>query len=36
MVITAAFAGLLAWHQATRIDREVQRERWRRQPQSLR
>jgi hypothetical protein len=36
MLITATFAGLLAWHQATRIDRQVQRERWRRQPQSLR
>ena len=34
IVTTATFAGLLAWHQATRIDRQVQRERWRRQPQS--
>ena len=36
MLITATSAGLLAWHQATRIDRQVQRERWRRQPQSHR
>ena len=32
MVITAAFAGLLAWHQATRIDRRAQRARWRHSP----
>ena len=36
MLITATSAGLLAWHQATRIDRQVQGERWRRQPQSHR
>jgi hypothetical protein len=34
MLITVTSAGLLAWHQVTRIDRQVQCERWRRQPQS--
>ena len=36
MLITATSAGLLAWHQATRIDRGVQRQRWGRHPQSHR
>jgi hypothetical protein len=31
MLITAALAGLLAWHQATRLDRQAEGESWPRQ-----
>ena len=33
-LVAAVVAGLLAWHHATRIDRQTERERWPRQTES--
>ena len=33
-LVAAVVAGLLAWHHATRIDRQTRRERWPRQTES--